>query len=74
MIRVRYICGHEALLSPTATSAPLCHCGEHRVRAVTSPAPRFTGACRGPYAETKAVEPGIVNVAPGGPLKLKELT
>ena len=73
MIKIRFACGHEAPISPTATTAPLCLvCGEHRVQSVKAPPPRFTGACSGPYAATKAVEPGIVNVAPGGPLRLKE--
>lgn len=73
LITLRFACGHTTTVTATATSAPLCVvCGESRVQSVQTPPPRFTGACRGPYAETTAVEPGIVNVAPAGPLRLKE--
>lgn len=72
MIAVRFDCGHEAQISETATQAPQCHCGSTRVVYVKARAPRFTGACTGPYAEYKALEPGSVDLTTAGPLTLKE--
>lgn len=73
-IRVTFACGHEAVVGSNADAAPSCVlCGEHRVARVTAPPPRFSGACRGPYAVTTAAQPGVVNVASAGPLVLKEL-
>ena len=71
-IRVRFACGHEGRVSETVTTTPVCVCGETRVVRTMARAPRFTGACSGPYAEMTAVEPGMVNMATAGPLKLKE--
>lgn len=68
-MKIRFACGHEQAVSETAEAAPLCYeCGESRVTRVQARPPRFTGACSGPYAVTQAVEPGIVNLAPSGPL------
>ena len=72
MFIVRFDCGHEGHISETATTAPQCHCGAKRVVHVKARAPRFTGACTGPYAEYKAMEPGNVDLTTAGPLKLKE--
>ena len=71
MIKVRYACGHEGMVSISGDAVPRCHCGEQQIVQTSAPAPRFRGACSGPYAETKAVEPAIVNVATAGPLRLK---
>jgi len=42
------------------------------VQSVKTRAPRFTGACSGPYAEMKALEAISVSLADKGPLKLKQ--
>lgn len=70
-IRVRFACGHLGAASETATSAPVCPCGETRIARVQVRPPRFVGACSGPYAETKALDPAVVNVAPAGALPVK---
>lgn len=52
MITVRFACGH--LFEVDGSAAPTCPmCGEHRVSRVTAPAPRFTGWCSGPSADSK---------------------
>jgi hypothetical protein len=72
-ITVTFACGHRQEVAATADAAPIClTCGDHRVTRTKARAPRFVGACQGPYCETKVFEPAIVNVAPAGPLKLKE--
>ena len=58
-------------MSETATTTPVCACGETQVVRVKARAPRFRGACSGPYCETVALEPGVVDLAPKGPLPLK---
>lgn len=70
-ITVSFACGHRGTVSEAAEAAPVCHCGERQVRRVAARAPRFVGACSGPYCETKTVEPATVNLASAGPLKLK---
>ena len=72
MITVGFACGHSAQVKETAASAPVCPCGETQVTRTQARAPRFVGTCTGPYAETKALEPGVVNVAAGGPLTLTQ--
>ena len=71
MITVRFACGHSGQVKETAASHPVCYCGETQVTRTQARAPRFVGTCTGPYAETKALEPGIVNVASSGSLILK---
>ena len=71
MIRVRFACGHGGTVSEKATTTPVCPCGETRITRVVARAPRFRGACSGPYCETVALEPGVVDLAPKGPLPLK---
>ena len=71
MISVTFACGHKGSVGMNVASAPTCPCGETRIVRTQARAPRFVGACSGPYCETKALEPGTVNVAPGGSLKLK---
>ena len=57
-ITVRFACGHQTRVSEATTaSAPQCHCGETRVQHVSVRAPRFRGACHGPYCETTAADP-----------------
>ena len=70
-MKVRFRCGHDGHVSETADAAPICVCGERQVTRVFARPPRFRGACSGPYAETKALDPAVVNVAPGGSLPLK---
>ena len=69
-IRVRFACGHQTMVSLTATDVR-CHCGETHVVHTEARAPRFVGACSGPYAETKALEPIAVPLATGAPLIVK---
>lgn len=73
MITIQFACGHEGRLSDAMMTTPICHCGERQIAVVRpSRPPRFVGTVTGPYAEYQALDPGIVNVAPGGPLKLKD--
>lgn len=72
MIKVKFACGHETSVAENADSAPVCGCGERNIARTVSRAPRFVGACSGPYCETKAMEPGIVDLTTAGSLKLKE--
>lgn len=71
-ISIRFVCGHASSVGLTSPSDPICPaCGEARIARTSAPPPRFTGTCRGPYAETKILPPAIVSVAPKGPLSLK---
>jgi len=70
-ITVTFRCGHAQVTSPIALAALVCvQCGERIVSRVSGATPRFVGACRGPFAETKAVEPAVVSLA-STPLVLK---
>lgn len=73
MIRVDFACGHSLAIGDRVDAPPRCSvCGETQVRrAMPDRMPRFTGTVTGPYAQFSALEPGIVDVAPGGPLRLK---
>lgn len=56
-IYVRFACGHRFALDASVNSAPICPtCGETRVSRTSAPAPRFSGFCVGPSAETKMLE------------------
>ena len=71
-ITVRFACGHQSTVSATTDTPPMCPaCGEARVQSVKARAPRFVGACTGPYAVTQALEALPVNLAPQGALTLK---
>lgn len=73
MIEIRWKCGHVAQVSDKTAAAPMCQCGERQIVAVIPKRqPRFVGTVLGPCSEYKALEPGTVNVAPSGPLKLTE--
>lgn len=73
MITVTFACGHAISVNDNTGWEPVCHtCHETRVSRVKARAPHFYGTATGPYCETKGLEPGIVNVAPGGPLSLRE--
>lgn len=71
-ITVRFACGHEATVGVNVDTAPICPCGERQIVRTKARAPRFVGTCKGPFAETRFLEPGVVDVAPGGSLPLKE--
>lgn len=72
-IAIRFKCGHEGLISDSVNMSPICHCGETQITFVKpSRPPRFTGACTGPYATHSHADPAVVNVAPAGPLRVKE--
>lgn len=71
-IAVTFACGHAGSVGTTVESAPICHCGETRIVRTFSRPPRFSGACSGPYCETKSVEAGTVSVASAGTLRMKE--
>jgi hypothetical protein len=68
---VEFRCGHTLDLPRNVAAAPVCPCGERIVSRVSGAVPRFVGTCSGPYAETQALEPAMVDVAPAGPLRLK---
>ena len=74
MMTIYFRCQHTLVIGDRSDASPRCPtCGDTRVtRVQTSRPPRFVGTVTGPYAETKGLEPGVVNVAPGGPLILKE--
>jgi hypothetical protein len=73
MIAIRFACGHTLMIGDKAGASPVCACGERQVTMVDPRRmPRFTGTVTGPMAEFKALEPGTVNAAPGGALKLKD--
>ena len=67
-IRLRFVCGHEGSVSETSEGSPVCGCGETRIARTFARAPRFSGACSGPYAEMKQVDPAVVNFTTAGPL------
>lgn len=71
-MRIVFTCGHTADLPDTITTPPVCGCGERQITRVQVRAPRFVGACRGPYAETKSVEPAIVTCGSGSLVKTQE--
>lgn len=73
MIHITYVCGHTTTIGETVNGSPVCACGERRI-AMVDPRrmPRFTGTVTGPCAEFKALDAGTVDVAPGGPLTLKD--
>ena len=71
-ITVRFACGHVGQVSATSDAMPVCRdCGHTQIARVKARAPRFVGACSGPYAETTMLEAVTVNLAPKGPLTLK---
>ena len=75
MITVTFACGHTISVADNTGWQPQCGiCQESRVSRVRARAPRFVGTVSGPYCETKGLEPGVVNVAPGGSLTLKKPT
>jgi len=74
-IRLVFKCQHSVVIGDGLTAAaPVCVvCGETQiVRTIPTRMPSFTGTVRGPFATTTNLEPGVVNVAPAGPLMLKE--
>lgn len=52
MITVRFACSHGFQIEPTSAAPECPTCGERRVSRVTAPAPRFSGWCSGPSAES----------------------
>lgn len=74
MIEVRFLCDHTLAMGDKVDASPRCPvCGETKVRSVKpNRLPRFTGTVTGPMAEFKGLEPGVVNVATAGPLRLRE--
>ena len=73
MVTVTFACGHRAQVGTNVDTQPCCpECGERTVQRVKARAPRFVGVATGPYAETKALDAIAVNLAPKGPLKIKE--
>ena len=74
-ITVRFTCGHgtEILPRDTGTVRPACPtCGETRVRHTVARAPNFRGVASGPSARTEALGGVPLQLAPDGPLRLKE--
>ena len=72
-IRIEFVCGHSVIAPDDVSQAPACQiCGDRRVRDVIAPAPRFRGAVSGPQATPGDVTGPPPNLAPGGPLPIKE--
>jgi hypothetical protein len=71
-MKVTFACQHTAEIGDNPSGPPVCACGERRIQAVKARAPKFTGACSGPFAEFRQLDPVVVNLAPGGPLTLKK--
>lgn len=72
VIRVRFACGHDGAVGESVDAPPKCACGERQIVRTFTRAPHFRGSCSGPYAETVAVDPGIVNLTTAGPLSIKQ--
>lgn len=69
---VTFRCGHSQTVPATIAAAPTCvTCRERIIARVNGAQPHFTGTCSGPFCETKALDPAVVSVAPGGVLRLK---
>ena len=70
---VSWACGHRGDVPEAIQSSPVCpDCGDPRIRDVKAPAPRFVGVARGPSVTSKVLEAIALDLAPRGPLKLKE--
>jgi hypothetical protein len=73
MIAITFACGHQSQIAENVSIVPICPtCQERQITHTKARAPHFRGTCSGPYAETVAVPPGVVSVAPAGALPLKE--
>ena len=73
MVVITFACGHHSSIPTNADSAPTCpECGDMQIRRVKARAPRFVGVATGPYCETTALTAIPVNLAPKGPLTIKE--
>ena len=73
MIAIRWKCGHTAMVGDKVSASPVCACGERQVTMVNPRRmPRFTGTVLGPCSTFENLDPGTVDVAPSGPLKIKE--
>jgi len=76
-LRLLFKCDHVAPMSEKR--GDVCpFCGRRGVTAILADAPeerlpRFRGTCSGPHAQTEALEPIAVNLAPGGVLALKDV-
>jgi len=73
-MRLDFACGHSVTAADDANVSPECPtCHNRKVTHVATRPPRFTGTCCGPCATfdpTATATP--VNLAPEGPLKLKD--
>lgn len=75
VIELGFKCGHRDKVGESMNTSPVCTtCGERQITYVKpSRMPRFTGTVTGPCATFTKLEPGVVDCAPSGPLKLKDL-
>jgi len=73
-MRIDFACGHHVTASDGAELTPECPtCHDRRVAHVQVRPPRFTGTCCGPCATfDPTVTATKVDLAPEGPLKLKD--
>jgi len=70
---VTFACGHTLAIGENPQAPPVCaECGERQITRTVCRPPVFRGVATGPYCMTQAMEPGVVNVATAGPLRLKE--
>jgi hypothetical protein len=68
-MEILFACGHRQMV--TGDAAPVCVCGETRVRRVEAPPPTFRGVARGPLVEHVPLEAVRLDLA-SVPLQLKE--
>ena len=74
-MRIDFACGHTVTAPDDYTMTPECpSCHDRRVVSVKVRPPRFTGTCCGPCATfDPTVTATKINLATGGPLKLKDV-
>jgi len=52
-IAIRFACGHRFSLDASVNAHPVCPaCGNTQISRTSAPAPRFSGFCQGPSAES----------------------
>jgi len=72
-MRIDFACGHHAQTDDDVTNPECPTCHEKRITHVKVRPPRFFGTCCGPCATfDPSVTAVAVNLAPGGPLRLKD--
>lgn len=70
VVELTFACGHVVPFDEKRGA--VCDCGETRVATVKAPPPRIVGVASGPFVTRRKLKAKFVNLAPGGPLRLKE--